>query len=184
MRRRSHTRRVPQDCIINMAEARREIVQALQLHRSSMKQTSTTKSTGIVAAASIPKVASSSQCCYYSLTESMPLPEPVWSTTAPTISAAPPAAMESLEFEWGENQASSYSWWLGFLKTLDGKIVEHSKYQHLEKINNAMENSRVGFGHQDSSKLGDGDGSDQNSSPDEWLMFPSYDDQGETTNPL
>lgn len=184
MRRRAHTRRVPQDCIINMAEARREIVQALQLHRSSMKQT--TKSTGILAVTATPFVASSSLCCYNSLTESMPLPEPIWSTTAPAISAAPPSVVESLEFEWGENQAASYSWWLGFLKTLDSKIVEHSKYPHLEKISNVMENSRAVFDdHHDGSKLGDGDRdeSGQNSSPDEWLMFPSSDDQGETTNP-
>ncbi|XP_044461420.1 uncharacterized protein LOC123192824 [Mangifera indica] len=153
MRRRAHSRRVPQDCTINMAEARREIVQALQLHRSSMKQT--TKSTGILAVTATPFVASSSLCCYNSLTESMPLPEPIWSTTAPAISAAPPSVVESLEFEWGENQAASYSWWAVF------------------------------DDHHDGSKLGDvdRDESGQNSSPDEWLMFPSSDDQGETTNP-
>lgn len=178
MRRRSQARRMLQDSVINMAEARREIVQALQLHRSSTRTAAATSAS------------SSAQCCYYSLTEAMPIPEPIWSTTAPTIPAAPSAtaaaAMESLEFELGESQAAAYNWWLGFLKTLDGKInnVEnYSKYPH----------SRV-FGCQDNLKLGEGkfavgaSDDQQNTAPDEWLTFPTSDDQqGDhtttTTNP-
>ncbi|KAJ4704316.1 formin-F-like [Melia azedarach] len=177
MRRRSQSRRVLQ---INMAEARREIVQALQLHRSSLSSASATTTT---TSAAVSVFGNSSQCCYYSLTESMPVPEPIWSTTAPAIlpatAAAPQAAaMESLEFEWGESQAGAYSWWLGFLKTLDGKNndVENSKYQqHLEKF--VMGNSCKVFGYQDSSKPGE----EHNSYPEEWLMIPtSSDDQTNT----
>lgn len=186
MRRRSQTRRMLQDSVINMAEARREIVQALQLHRSSTRTAAATSATVAASATT----SSSAQCCYYSLTEAMPIPEPIWSTTAPTIPAAPSAtaaaAVESLEFEWGESQAAAYNWWLGFLKTLDGKIsnVEnYSKYPH----------SRV-FGCQDNLKLGEGkfavgaSDDQQNTAPDEWLTFPTSDDQqGDhtttTTNP-
>lgn len=165
-----------------MAEARREIVQALQLHRSSTRPAAASTVTTSAA------TSSSAQCCYYSLTEAIPIPEPIWSTTAPTIPAAPSsataaAAVESLEFEWGESHASAYNWWLGFLKTLDSKInniENYSTYPH----------SRL-FGYQDNLKLGEGmfvDASDQqNTAPDEWLTFPASDDQqGDhttTTNP-
>ncbi|KAH7553922.1 hypothetical protein JRO89_XS12G0078600 [Xanthoceras sorbifolium] len=175
MRRRSRTRRrIPQDSVINMAEARREIVHALHLHRSSSSRTTSSSSSSAT------------------MLESMPLPEPIWSTTEPSIPAATPpvaATMEELEFEWGENQASSHSWWLGFLQALDSKkkiVDNYSKYPCLERIT-VMGNSRV-FGHQDSCKLGGEDegpnfvdashdhDQQNSSSPDEWLMFPTTDD--------
>ncbi|XP_054782444.1 uncharacterized protein LOC129289661 isoform X2 [Prosopis cineraria] len=75
---------------------------------------------------------SDAQYCY-SLLEAMPMPGPVWSTTEPCVLAEPPlstavaeaptASSEgSVELEWGENQASSYAWWIGFLETLDGNM--------------------------------------------------------------
>ncbi|KAK4834500.1 hypothetical protein QYF36_023866 [Acer negundo] len=174
MRRRSSStrRRVPQDSFINMAQARREIVHALHLHRSSSSRTT-----------------SSSSSTSATILESMPIPEPIWSTTQPSIPvvAAPVVvAMEGFEFEWGssENQASSYSWWLGFLKALDSKnnnnninnnnIVDqnYSKYPCLERIHHL-----IGSGGQDPDFVdASHDHDQQNSSPDEWLMFPTNDD--------
>jgi hypothetical protein len=111
----------------------------------------------------------------------MPLPEPIWSTTAPSIvlAAPTPPAMEAPEFEWGENQAA-YTWWLGFLKTLD------NKYNH-EEPKYHFGNSRILFTQrcQEAPKLGEStflDGCDQ-SSTDEWLMFPTTEDQGESVIP-
>ncbi|KAI7998133.1 hypothetical protein LOK49_LG10G02389 [Camellia lanceoleosa] len=150
---------------INIAQARTEIVSAFHLHRSS-----------------------SSSCDYgsqycSSLLESLPLPQPTWSTTPPSVVATPPPPppppMEALEFEWVENLASSYTWWLGFLKTLDGnnntaQVV--SKYPFEEDIVMGM-----GYG----LKIGDPlpclDGNDdhQSSSLDEWLTIPTVEDQGE-----
>lgn len=180
----SHTRRFPQESVINMAEARREIVHALNLHRSSSSRVRSTVATGEAGAAlptignRPPAVGSLVGLCgvSYSLTESMPLPEPIWSTTAPSIPVEPPAPTESLEcFEWGGNQAAAYAWWLGFLKMLDGKnicnnIDQNSRYpsSYLEKIVNG--------------KLGEGifmDASDQNTCTDEWLIFPAIEDEGE-----
>ncbi|CAL5422849.1 unnamed protein product [Camellia sinensis] len=147
---------------INVAQARRDIVNAFHLHRSS-----------------------SSSCDYgsqycSSLLESLPLPQPTWSTTPPSVLATPPPPpMEALEFECAENLASSYTWWLGFLKTLDGnnntaQVV--SKYPFEEDIVTGM-----GYG----LKIGDPlpclDGNDdhQSSSVDEWLTIPTVEDQGE-----
>lgn len=76
-------------------------------------------------------------CCYY-LLETVPLPGPTWSTSEPSVLAEPPSFIEgSMGIEIGENnQASLYTWWIGFLEGLDGKrtveknevvVMEHSK---------------------------------------------------------
>ncbi|XVF76907.1 hypothetical protein PTKIN_Ptkin13bG0304900 [Pterospermum kingtungense] len=169
IRRRSHTRKISQGCVINMAEARREITHALQLHRS--KKPSYT----YVGQERLDTCATSTLSCgCYSLVEAMPIPipEPVWSTTAPSVPAAPPG-LEAMEFlEWGENEAeaSSYTWWLGFLGALDGNNVEKTK-------NHFVDNSII-VKQEISSKHGDGS-SDQNASFDEWLMFPTTKDDSD-----
>ena len=109
----------------------------------------------------------------------MPLPEPVWSTTAPSVTAAPPG-LEAMEvLEWGENQASSYTWWLGFLRALDGNNIEKTKHPFVDNI--VKENSGAVLEQQEiSSKLGEPTSnvgaSDQNASLEEWLMFPTTED--------
>jgi hypothetical protein len=117
VRRRSHARRpAPNDCVIDMAEARREIAHALHLRRSLSSSSSAAAAAAAAASCFMNRkptisgnrnsIFGGSQYCY-SVMESMPLPEPIWSTTAPSILAAPaPPAMEAPEFEWGENQAS------------------------------------------------------------------------------
>ncbi|KAI9074919.1 hypothetical protein K1719_043148 [Acacia pycnantha] len=74
------------------------------------------------------------QYCY-SLLEAMPMAGPVWSTTEPCVLAEPlesvpaeaPTSESSVELEWGENQASSYSWWIGFLESLDGNNMSSTE---------------------------------------------------------
>ncbi|KAK3227429.1 hypothetical protein Dsin_007291 [Dipteronia sinensis] len=168
-----------------MAQARREIVHALHLHRSSSSRTSTSTSTS----------SSSSSSSSATILESMPIPGPIWSTTQPSIPVAAPvvvpvaATMEGFEFEWGssENQASSYTWWLGFLKALDSKnnnnnnnIVDqnYSKYPCLERIHHLMGGGHnlCDVDHQAPDSVDATHDDQQNSSPDQWLMFPTNDD--------
>ncbi|XWS67319.1 hypothetical protein CRYUN_Cryun05aG0277200 [Craigia yunnanensis] len=195
IRRRSHTRKIVQGSVINMAEARREIAHALHLHRSSSSSSSTsTKILSYVAQEREPwmlgnlyncstntkkPTLATSYCCYSSVEAMpmpMPLPEPVWSTTPPSVPAAPPG----LEFmEWGENQASSYTWWLGFLRALDGNNIEKTKHPFVDNI--VKENCRAVLEQQEiSSILGESTSivgeSDQNASLDERLMFPTTED--------
>ncbi|KAJ1416310.1 hypothetical protein SESBI_17491 [Sesbania bispinosa] len=90
---------------------------------------------------------SDAQYCY-SLLEAIPLPGPTWSTTAPSVLAEPPPSAQieaSVELVWGENQASSYTWWLGFLESLDDNMTSHKLDQALGGENNniGMENSKV-----------------------------------------
>ena len=116
-------------------------------------------------------VFSDAQYCY-SLLEAMPLPGPIWSTTSPSVMAEPPPSVSapinnSVDFEWVENQDSSYSWWLGFLKSLDENVnAEDLNSQLLENF--VMENSKI-LGHE----LAFVDGMDQNCCPDDWLMIPT-----------
>ncbi|AES79706.1 hypothetical protein MTR_7g071570 [Medicago truncatula] len=104
------------------------------------------------------------KCCYY-LLEAMPLPGPTWSTTGPTILAEPPSLIEaSMELELGENnQASSYTWWLGFLKGLDGNMSIEKK---MEKEIVMEHNKGVSF----ESKFVDA--IDLGCCPDDWLIIP------------
>lgn len=123
----------------------------------------------------------------------MPQPEPVWSTTAPSVLAATPTvpspySKEALEFEWGESQqAASYSWWLGFLKTLDHQANVNGDDQGYSKL--LLGNSNAFVNINATSKIGDDDGvafvdanSDQSSSLDEWLLFPATENEGEPLN--
>lgn len=106
-RKRAYTRKASlSTTFINMAEARREIVNALHLHRSSTARNNAPAPTH-----------------HHQLTDSMPLPEPTWSTTAPAVICAPLPAVEVLEVEWFHNDVSaSCSWWVAFLSSLDRKI--------------------------------------------------------------
>lgn len=196
MRRRSSHRRIAsssssQNRAINMAKARREIAHALHIHRSS---SSTSSSSCVTNAQPIllgntynnhdfirPSFGGSQYC--YSLMESMtmtmtmPIPEPIWSTTAPSILAAPPQpGMEAVEFEWEENNQASHTWWRGFLKTLDSKYNKEPKYPL---------GALFGQCQQEGPKIGEPpflDPSDQSASPDELLIFPATEDQGEIVN--
>ncbi|KAG8374467.1 hypothetical protein BUALT_Bualt11G0135200 [Buddleja alternifolia] len=183
IRRRSHTRRkaapLTSSNFINMAEARKQIVNALHLHRSSSSSAKSITN-------NVPAIVSSSnddphQYYYYhhQLTDSMPIPEPTWSTTAPAVLCAPVPTMEMLEIDqWFDNllsssSSSSYSWWMGFLNSLD------------DKNNNANASSEVRLGqyhcnldaknHPYSSPNSD----DQCLVPtDEWLVFPAAEEGG------
>lgn len=190
VKRRSRTRRGNQDLVINVAEARREINLALHLHRSP--------------SSSSPPPPPSNGCDFnnqllcgspycYRLLNTMPQPEPVWSTTAPSVLAAIPSSSskEALEFEWGESQqAASYSWWLGFLKTLDHQAsvngdddLEYSKF--LLGNSNAFANingtSNIGDDNDGGVAFVDAN-SDQSYSLDEWLLFPTTEGEGEPLN--
>ncbi|KAA8517702.1 hypothetical protein F0562_015176 [Nyssa sinensis] len=177
-----------------MAEARREIVDALQLHRSSSSSSSCKTWWGHTIVGHVcncdsirnpsDSIISCLQYCS-SLSNNLPLgPEPTWSTTAPSIPATPPPPMEALEFEWAENLASSYTWWLGFLDTLDVKNTELSNNPSEENIIGEGNSRLFGQCPDHGSKLDDIvlslDANDQSSSNlDEWLTFPTSEDQGE-----
>lgn len=141
--------------LIDMAEARREIVNALHLHRLSSSSTPGTAGNG-----------SWTSQNSYQLTESMPLPEPTWSTTPPTVVCAPVPSVEVLDFDWPENMCSSYTWWIGFLNSLNCKgnselMVENS----LGKDDLNVEKPYLGTNDDESPFL------------DEWLIFPAAEDQ-------
>lgn len=199
-KRRSHRRKPRQDRFINIAEARREIAHFLHLHRSP---TSTTEG-NINLISNIVSVSESESshpphqvvvpliCCYPPLIESLPLPGPTWSTTAPSVLAPPlpPPPPETLEFlDCHENLSSSYNWWSDFLNTLDCK----RKTDEVSKFPPAFEEIRgrngkgvvlgqwqFNVGDHHSSSLHGNDHDDQISSClDDWFTFPSSEDQGE-----
>ncbi|CAK7343686.1 unnamed protein product [Dovyalis caffra] len=189
-KKRSHTRRGAQDCVINMAEARREIAHCLHLHRSSSSSSCVSKRDPTDFLGNNygnPDInfksffASNSQYNCYSLMDTLPTPEPVWSTTTTTAVFTTPPPMETTEFEWGDNQAASYSWWLGFLKTLDGNSTTTTTPG--VKDDTEMRDPRV-FGQCEINVSGLGESSDQlSSSTDDWLMFPNNEDPGERQVP-
>ncbi|XP_049352585.1 uncharacterized protein LOC125817039 [Solanum verrucosum] len=164
--RKYHTRKAP---IINsytdMAEARREIVHALHLHRSSSFNNPNNYA--------LLGQRVNSQQYYYSIVESMPIPKPTWSTTAPAIHTAPPPPPPPPP----PPSSSEFDWWLGFLKSLDVKKNTSRNDSHevdLQKYfpeNILMENSKV------ISQLQDGLKKDStNNLIDEWLIIPTPDD--------
>ncbi|KAM1576578.1 hypothetical protein ACFX10_032881 [Malus domestica] len=184
VRRRFTAKRGSKTRDVDAAEIGMEILHAIQLHRSS---SSSSSSAVPEASAPPPPVYVGPQ--FDSLAEPMPLPGPVWSTTTPSVLPYAPssAAMEALEFEWGESQAASYSWWLGFLKTLDGKNADKSNYP----LPLGSSNWLFGQNQNSNCKVDDDqdtvalvDANDQSLSPDEWLMFPNTeDDVGEIVIP-
>lgn len=118
------------------------------------------------------------QYCH-SLLEAMPIPGPVWSTTEPCVLAEPLVGSASsaevsttsnegsVELEyWGENQASSYLWWVDFLESLDGNMMSSEKVKYcpflVEENINEMEDSTTFV-----------DATDQSCCLDEWLMIPT-----------
>nr|XP_010325780.1 uncharacterized protein LOC104649041 [Solanum lycopersicum] len=154
--RKYHTRKTP---IINsytdMAEARREIVHALHLHRSSSFNNPNNYA--------LLGQRVNSQQYYYSIVESMPIPQPTWSTTAPAIHKTPPPPSPLPPSSSGD--VTEFDWWLGFLKSLDLK----KNTSEVENI--LMENSKV------ISQLQDGLKKDAtNNLIDEWLIIPTADD--------
>ncbi|OMO97685.1 hypothetical protein COLO4_14432 [Corchorus olitorius] len=181
-RRRSHTRRsIAQASVINLAEARREIAHALLLHRFSLISSSnpppisTTTSVAVAPCPSwmlgnpytytINPINPNLACSCYSVVEDMPLhvPEPVWSTTAPSLPAAPPP-LEALEFlQSGESQAAASTWWFAFLDALDGNI--QTTNSHFVDHNSSEQQRHI-------PKMGDPTNApDQNNaSLDEWLV--------------
>ncbi|KGN58710.1 hypothetical protein Csa_002623 [Cucumis sativus] len=186
-KRRSHTRKVPTEAVINMAEARRQIAEALQLHRSSLSSSSSTTTSMAEPSGCYvfqfekkPIVSGSQHFCY-SIMESMPVPQPTWSTTEPSVVRSPVAPMEEQEiFEWGDGQAS-YAWWLGFLKALDVNISNDTEYE------NAGSGSAVGMSSMVLTRCQDGlesgealflEASDHTSLADEWLIIPIGEDGG------
>ncbi|KAJ4841575.1 hypothetical protein Tsubulata_031081 [Turnera subulata] len=183
-KKRSRTRKVPthQDRDINLAEVRREISLALQLLRSSStpKRDSTLSGDGCNDQYGISynhplTVDYSDQYCCYSLLDTLPTPEPVWSTTAPSVLASSPA-IEAPEFDWGDNvQAATYNWWLGFLKSLDGNIAGPQDFT-CEDHKVAMGDSSALDHNQNASRHGE-DSNEQGLSADEWLIFPPFEDQ-------
>lgn len=187
MKRRSHTRKVPREAVINMAEARRQIAQALQLHRSSLSSsfpttTSMPEPSGCYVCEFEKKpIFSGSQHFCYSILESMPVPQPTWSTTAPSVLRSPVAPMEEQEmFEWGDGQAS-YAWWLGFLKALDVNSSNDIEYQNAGSGNAVGMSSMVLTQCQDGLESGEAlflEASDHTSFADEWLIIPIGEDGG------
>ncbi|KAJ6303365.1 hypothetical protein OIU77_017278 [Salix suchowensis] len=158
-RRRSHARKTnTQDRGVNMAEARREIAHALHLHRSSSSSSGASKRGPI------------------NLLGDNYTPEPVWSTATTTTAVKGPPPMETEEFEWGENQAASYSWWLGFLKTLDGNSATPFVKDETEMISDP---GVFGQCEIHVSGLEESSHGQLTSTTDEWLTFPDNEDQDE-----
>ncbi|KAM7532054.1 hypothetical protein LguiB_035464 [Lonicera macranthoides] len=200
-KRRTHRRKPPQDRFINIAEARREIVHFLHLHRSSPSPTNATTEGNINITSNIVSVSESSHphqhqvvpmiCCYPPLIESLPVPGPTWSTTAPSVlDPPPPPPLETLEFfDCHENLSSSYAWWNDFLHTLDCK----RKTDEVPKFPPAFEEikGRNGKGvvlgqwqfnvadHHSSSLHGNDHADQICSCLDEWFTVPSSEDRGE-----
>ncbi|KAI4353490.1 hypothetical protein L6164_002436 [Bauhinia variegata] len=167
---------------------RREIAYALQMQRSSPSPPCIAESEAEIPL--IGKVSnfeidmpmfSGAQYCY-SLLEAMPLPEPIWSTTSPCVLAEPPAAPNSeasMEFEWAENQASLHSWWLEFLKSLDGNMGSEKLNCSFLESNIVVDNAKV-LNHESPFV----DGIDDSCCADDWLMIPSMDkDLGDMVMP-
>lgn len=144
-----------------MAEARREIVNALQLHRSSSSASHVVKINN-------PAILSS-QNCYHQLTDSMPIPEPTWSTTAPAVLCAPVPSMEVLEVEWFDNVSSSYSWWISFLNSLDGKKGASESKESSEGLLPCLDATDV--------EKSASDANDHSPFTDEWVIFPAAEEQ-------
>lgn len=182
MKRRSHTRKVPRESVINMAEARRQIAHALQLHRSSLSSMSVAEPSGCYGFQFEKKpMFSGSQHFCYSIWESMPVPQPTWSTTAPCVLRSPVAPIEEQEiFEWGDGQAS-YAWWLGFLKALDVNSSNETEYPNAESGSAVGMSSMVLTQCQDGLESGEAlflEASEHGSFADEWLIIPISEDGG------
>ncbi|KAJ7961138.1 formin-F-like [Quillaja saponaria] len=192
MRKRSRSRKASKGThsVLNVAEARREIAYALHLHRSSSSSpgsvTHTDYELGNISSncdfnVQISNGVGGQHLCY-SLLEPMPLPGPIWSRTPPSVLAEPEVLVSapieaSLEFELEENQSqsSSYTWWLGFLKTLDGNVINDDKSNYPFGVSKefSKESSKMGETHSmDASEV-------SSYSPDEWFMFPIIDEEKE-----
>ncbi|GAA0145906.1 hypothetical protein LIER_05983 [Lithospermum erythrorhizon] len=179
------TRKVVAQGLINMAEARREIVNALQLHRSSSSSVSKSPSKLVEM--------NSSQYDQKSNNHYSPLivPEPKGSSTTNFTSNYNAAGDENIEFEWPEIDrsfsSSSYSWWSSFLDSLDknnkgcsrGVIASCKKvdntfgtsyYDDFDTIN---EEGRVNI----EGPFMETNSNDQNPFADEWLIVPTAEEK-------
>lgn len=164
-------------------DAERESAYARQLQRSPSPPPSVTEKEtiekGNISNVEIDvSMSSDAQYCYYIL-EAMPQPGPTWSTTGPSILAEPttPTTLitspieDPLKLEWGENQDSSFTWWLEYLEGLDGNIMKNEKLDldppFVENV--VMENSK-GISYESSFV----DSIDLSyCCPDDWLVIPT-----------
>lgn len=120
----------------------------------------------------------------------MPIPQPTWSTTAPAVQTAAPPPPPPLPPSSSGGEVPEFDWWIGFLKSLDGKKSGSSnicsevvlqKYFPVEE-NILMENSKVPSQLQDRLKkdlpnnLIDANEDPSHQFPDEWLIIPTADD--------
>lgn len=159
--RRSRSRKTTQNCLINTAEARREIVNALHIHRSASSSPSPSPSSS-----RFPRKRCSmrrSTCNHGTIKPRITVAssQTIWSTTATANST------EDLEFEWVENGAASYAWWLGFLKSLDGKSTSSAT----EQSNQLEESLR-----KDNNSCRELISDEESSFTDEWLTIPPIDE--------
>uniref|UniRef100_A0A7C9EIR7 Uncharacterized protein n=1 Tax=Opuntia streptacantha TaxID=393608 RepID=A0A7C9EIR7_OPUST len=148
-KRRSHSRKTLSNCLINFAEARREVAKALRRHRSTITTTAQygyrmgrglscpiiDNMRSFSKSPSLP--ASDGNCCYPLVkAHEQGVAGPIWSTTGASIVCGPTSILEALEFdEWRITHdetsfAASHNWWVGFLESLDGK--NHQEDSHEE----------------------------------------------------
>lgn len=162
-RKRSHSRKTLSNCLINFAEARREIANALQYHhRRSLSPPKNHFSSPLVDG----DIGSfSTKSPKFSSPEKAQTQRDIGPTRAKSetpVVAGPTPIWEVLDFgDVESNFAASYSWWVGFLESLDGK-------NHQESSKPVISNGAEALG-QAHDSCDDGSGSSSSSSLDEWL---------------
>ncbi|KAK7294793.1 hypothetical protein RJT34_17689 [Clitoria ternatea] len=171
--------------VINMDNGgRREIGHALQ-HQRSSPSPSTPHVTEPIVKGNINSnneidvsMCSDAKYCYY-LLEAMPLPGPTWSSTGPSLLAEPTPLTP---LGWGESQASSYSWWLGFLQGLDAKNVTNEKLDSQSSVENFVTENSKGVSSYESTFVDDA--LNLSCYPDDRLVIPSLEkDLGDMVMP-
>lgn len=106
---------------------------------------------------------------------------PTWSTTGPSVVAGPTSILETLEFDhdWvnishdESSFAASYSWWVGFLESLDGPKNDHKE---LEKLTLDNGNGLLDLGQAHKCYFDVNEASSSSGSLDEWVENPNSDD--------
>lgn len=163
MTRRSRSRKTAQDCLINTAKVRREIANALHIHRSASSSSTSPSSSRFPR----KRCSMRTSTCNHGILKpriTVASSQTIWSTTATANNT------EDLEFEWVENGAASYAWWLGFLKSLDGKNTAAAMEE-----SNQLEESIV----KDNSKCRELISDEESSFTDDWLTIPPIDEHAE-----
>lgn len=170
-RRRSHSRKKLPNCLINLAEARKEISNALQYHH---KRSSASKNHCLIYPLIDEKLEAFST---NSPTVSSPegaqlqgLIGPTWVKTESPVDAGPTPILETLEYDHDESSlAASYRWWAGFLESLDGK-------NHQESMKPVFDDGPVMLGQAHEWSIDDSGSSTSCSSLDEWLDILNIDE--------